>query len=347
MSWALNDSSDSRDDSNSQTGYPGLVPGQDFPRDPSYQNFAVQPLSSTISSAPIPSYGGDSSSWNSFGPQTFAGPGHEWPMPGVEVPAGSSNMPYGGNSAYADSVLFDTTHRKSSLANGMRSRRTSVKSSFSLGSQTHHSGPEVAIVDPSALTYMAPPPNGFPMDHFTHNTGSPQHLDFGNGTRMAHNFVQPYWDASADAGLASAVKQDVFGQEVLGYTPVSPTHPFYDAQVLNGNVASPDWSRKHEDPARQYGFPTIVPRPAEQRRLSQSHARPASRASAAQVEKSQHVPEREGRFRTHQYYSAKPREDGYYYCPYKDCSHKPTKLKCNYEFVCPSLPTLHFLTKLQ
>ncbi|PSK36022.1 hypothetical protein B9Z65_5837 [Elsinoe australis] len=178
---------------------------------------------------------------------------------------------------------------------------------------------------------MAPPPNGFPMDHFTHNTVSSQHLDFGNDTRMAHNFVQPYWDASADAGLASAVKQDVFGQEVLGYTPVSPTHPFYDAQVLDRNVASPDWSRKHEDPARQYGFPTIVPRPAEQRRLSQSHARPASRASAAQVEKSQHVPEREGRFRTHQYYSAKPREDGYYYCPYKDCSHKPTKLKCNYD----------------
>lgn len=44
----------------------------------------------------------------------------------------------------------------------------------------------------------------------------------------------------------------------------------------------------------------------------------------------------EGRHRTHPLYSEGPHSDGLYYCPYKakdpNCPHKPTKLKCNYEY---------------
>ena len=44
----------------------------------------------------------------------------------------------------------------------------------------------------------------------------------------------------------------------------------------------------------------------------------------------------EGRHRTHPLYSEGPRSDGLYHCPYKakdpNCPHKPTKLKCNYEY---------------
>ena len=40
--------------------------------------------------------------------------------------------------------------------------------------------------------------------------------------------------------------------------------------------------------------------------------------------------------RTHPLYSAGPREDGLYHCSFESsdsCGHKPTKLKCNYEYV--------------
>lgn len=43
----------------------------------------------------------------------------------------------------------------------------------------------------------------------------------------------------------------------------------------------------------------------------------------------------EGRHRTHPDYFKPPHSDGWYRCPYKakeGCSHKPTKLKCNYEY---------------
>lgn len=44
----------------------------------------------------------------------------------------------------------------------------------------------------------------------------------------------------------------------------------------------------------------------------------------------------EGRHRTHPLYAMEPEADGLYHCPYKadnpDCGHKPTKLKCNYEY---------------
>lgn len=38
--------------------------------------------------------------------------------------------------------------------------------------------------------------------------------------------------------------------------------------------------------------------------------------------------------REHPLYQVGPKEDGLYYCPFagsEDCSHKPEKLKCNYE----------------
>ena len=45
----------------------------------------------------------------------------------------------------------------------------------------------------------------------------------------------------------------------------------------------------------------------------------------------------EGKPRSHRYYTtARPHQDGNYHCPYVNqgnCTHKPTKLKCNYEYV--------------
>ncbi len=38
--------------------------------------------------------------------------------------------------------------------------------------------------------------------------------------------------------------------------------------------------------------------------------------------------------RSHLFYQAAPQADGLYHCPYvtsDNCSHRPTKLKCNYE----------------
>jgi hypothetical protein len=38
--------------------------------------------------------------------------------------------------------------------------------------------------------------------------------------------------------------------------------------------------------------------------------------------------------REHHYYQAGPGADGMYHCPFaepEDCTHKPEKLKCNYE----------------
>lgn len=43
----------------------------------------------------------------------------------------------------------------------------------------------------------------------------------------------------------------------------------------------------------------------------------------------------EGRYRNHPLYSEGPHSDGLYHCPFKSdpsCPHKPTKLKCNYEY---------------
>ena len=52
----------------------------------------------------------------------------------------------------------------------------------------------------------------------------------------------------------------------------------------------------------------------------------------------------EGRDRTHPLYSEGPKPDGMYHCPFvakeANCPHKPTKLKCNYEYELPSLPDM-------
>lgn len=45
----------------------------------------------------------------------------------------------------------------------------------------------------------------------------------------------------------------------------------------------------------------------------------------------------EGRYRNHPLYNEAARTDGLYHCPWEDnpeanCPHKPTKLKCNYEY---------------
>lgn len=43
----------------------------------------------------------------------------------------------------------------------------------------------------------------------------------------------------------------------------------------------------------------------------------------------------EGRYRNHPLYSEGPKADGLYHCPFTtdpSCGHKPTKLKCNYEY---------------
>lgn len=52
----------------------------------------------------------------------------------------------------------------------------------------------------------------------------------------------------------------------------------------------------------------------------------------------------EGRHRSHPLYAAEPKEDGLFHCPYKandpNCPHKPTKLKCNYEYDLPFPTTM-------
>lgn len=56
----------------------------------------------------------------------------------------------------------------------------------------------------------------------------------------------------------------------------------------------------------------------------------------------------EGRHRTHHLYGEGPKADGLYHCPYKatdsNCPHKPTKLKCNYEYDTSAIP--HACTRL-
>lgn len=50
----------------------------------------------------------------------------------------------------------------------------------------------------------------------------------------------------------------------------------------------------------------------------------------------------EGRHRNHPLYSEGPKADGLYHCPFLGdpaCQHKPTKLKCNYEYAFPSMTT--------
>jgi len=51
----------------------------------------------------------------------------------------------------------------------------------------------------------------------------------------------------------------------------------------------------------------------------------------------------EGRHRNHPLYSEGPQADGLYHCPFEsdpNCQHKPTKLKCNYEYETSTASTL-------
>ena len=53
--------------------------------------------------------------------------------------------------------------------------------------------------------------------------------------------------------------------------------------------------------------------------------------------------------RTHPLYSVGPREDGLYHCSFErseSCGHKPTKLKCNYEYVIFFFFLVYLLTTL-
>lgn len=80
----------------------------------------------------------------------------------------------------------------------------------------------------------------------------------------------------------------------------------------------------------------------------------APRASPLSAAANQGI-ESDGRARTHPLYSARAGSDGNYHCPYAadaemDCGHKPTKLKCNYEYgvpstLCKSLQTDTFYSK--
>ena len=64
--------------------------------------------------------------------------------------------------------------------------------------------------------------------------------------------------------------------------------------------------------------------------------RQSSSLTFPELDRSSNSEGTDGRFRAHPYYHVKPHPDGFYYCPYTrsaDCSHQPTKLKCNYECV--------------
>jgi hypothetical protein len=72
--------------------------------------------------------------------------------------------------------------------------------------------------------------------------------------------------------------------------------------------------------------PVVSVAQQERKAISPGSSVPASHTSESD----------EGRHRTHPLYSEGPRPDGLYHCPYKakdpNCPHKPTKLKCNYEY---------------
>ena len=69
---------------------------------------------------------------------------------------------------------------------------------------------------------------------------------------------------------------------------------------------------------------------------SQSEAAPAFMAPSYVDVPWQRRPSHEGEpttAREHKLYQIGPQDDGLYHCPFagKECSHKPEKLKCNYE----------------
>lgn len=57
-----------------------------------------------------------------------------------------------------------------------------------------------------------------------------------------------------------------------------------------------------------------------------------SLSSNSKISNSAKSEDSEGKARSDPLYSTtRPRADGFYHCPYENCGHKPTKLKCNFE----------------
>ena len=68
---------------------------------------------------------------------------------------------------------------------------------------------------------------------------------------------------------------------------------------------------------------------------SRSQQPPSSTRDTSTMAAVGHTDHDEGRYRTHALYGEGPKADGLYHCPFEsnaNCQHKPTKLKCNYEY---------------
>lgn len=94
-------------------------------------------------------------------------------------------------------------------------------------------------------------------------------------------------------------------------------------------------------------LPAVYPIPADQPATEEPKLAPAkvehdvvpsqSRSAATSVHSGDLD---EGRHRNHPLYAKGPEPDGMYHCPFKakeSCPHRPTKLKCNYEYDIKSL----------
>ncbi|KAF4554848.1 Hypothetical protein D9617_3g019170 [Elsinoe fawcettii] len=323
MSWAINDLPESPSDNLNQTGSSTSAPAQAAQAWSSYVGYATQ---STTAVAPMPvAFVPESTpSWTSY-PQLISDTYDGWPNPGPGLlPGSSQQVPVVGASAYADSVLFDTHYRKSS-ARDSGARKMSGTSSFSMASHPGRTAEEAAIVEPSALSY-ASTTLGYKPETLCIKPES-----FSAGPNV--EFTGPFWGATAVVTppvptlTAEHGDLEAFGpptySHIASANPYGQTQGFYEFPV----VVNSHQARHEVDPTRQHCWPAL--RPAAERRSTQPQPLSPSQSTAAPIGKS--LPEKEGRFRTHPHYATKPKADGHYYCPFNDCTHKPTKLKCNYD----------------
>jgi len=86
--------------------------------------------------------------------------------------------------------------------------------------------------------------------------------------------------------------------------------------------------------------PSVIVKPlaAKPEQDTEPHTQPISQSNTSGATTTESD---EGRHRNHPLYSEGPQPDGLYHCPFKSdpsCQHRPTKLKCNYEydFITPS-----------
>ncbi|PNS16661.1 hypothetical protein CAC42_4625 [Sphaceloma murrayae] len=225
-------------------------------------------------------------------------------------------------------------YRKSSIAESNSQRRTSLRSSYSCGSQLPNQDLEGTIVDPSSLSYMASVPV-FSLDGQT--VGQNEELAMqrqllpGSTGDLAHASYTGRWIAT-DAP-PSSYQSDYFGSALPGFSSTTPLD-FNDAQAFQQwtNMPVPSAPCRQVDVPQQIGRPILAMRPTDPNAQAPTGNRPVSQGSNMHGEGIQSN-EREGRFRTHEYYRASQKSDGLYHCPFQGCGHKPTKLKCNYEFV--------------